>query len=54
MALDQLIRPEVVQKRLAVAKLMDDSYSKFIPYINNAEFPFWIIPEIQKLGINGF
>ena len=32
---------------------MDSIYNDLIPYINRCDFPFWIIPKVQKLGING-
>ena len=33
---------------------MDQIYSDLIPFINNAEMPMYLVPMIQKLGINGF
>ena len=54
MGMDKHLRPDVAQKRKAVEKFMDEIYDDLIPYINRCEMPFWIIPKIQELGINGF
>jgi glutaryl-CoA dehydrogenase len=54
MGLDEYLRPDVVQKRLATKKLMLESYTDLIPHINEATMPTWIIPKIKALGINGF
>ena len=51
---DRYLRPEAVKKRLAVASFMDSINDELIPYVNRAEFPFHLLPQIQKLGINGF
>ena len=32
---------------------MSAVYNDLIPYVNKCEFPFWIIPEVKKLGIDG-
>jgi len=32
---------------------MEEAGPKLIPFINNCEMPFWIIPKIQALNING-
>jgi alkylation response protein AidB-like acyl-CoA dehydrogenase len=32
---------------------MDGIYKDLIPFINKSEMPFWIIPKVQELGING-
>ena len=52
MDLDAMLRPSVAQKRKAVADLMSSVDLK--EDINNTTMPFWIVPKIQKLGINGF
>ena len=50
---DQYLRPKVVDQRKAVAKLMEDNYENLIPYLNRCEMPFFLVPKIQELGING-
>jgi alkylation response protein AidB-like acyl-CoA dehydrogenase len=54
MNIDQFLKPDVVRKRKATEKFMDKIYDDLIPHVNNASMPFWIVPKIQKLGINGF
>ena len=53
MGLDRYLRPEVVIKRKATRKMMEEAAPKLIDHVNTSDFPFWIIPEIKKLGING-
>jgi hypothetical protein len=53
MNLDQYLRKEIIAKRIATKKLMQDNYSKINEHVVSSEFPFWIIPQIQSLGING-
>ena len=53
MNLDQYIRPEVVAKRKATGEMMDECYNQITPYVNSTEMPFWMVPKIQALGING-
>lgn len=53
MNLDQYLRPENVVKRKATGKMMDECYQDIIPHVNSTEMPFWIVPKIQALGING-
>ena len=48
------MRPEVVGKRKAVAKMMRESYDDLLPYLNRAEMPMFMIPKIRSLDINGF
>jgi len=50
---DQFLRPDVAQKRKNVSDAMDAVYNDLIPYIEKCEFPFWLIPKVQSLGING-
>jgi alkylation response protein AidB-like acyl-CoA dehydrogenase len=50
---DRLIRPEIALKRKAVSDLMIEVKPQLAPYVNNCELPFWLVPRIQKLGING-
>ena len=47
------MRPEVVAKRKATDAFMKENVQKLIPYINDAEMPWFLIPGIKKLGING-
>ena len=49
---DKYLRPDVAEKRKASGKLLQDNYENLIPYINRCEFPFYLKPSIQKLGIN--
>jgi len=51
---DRYIRPDVAEKRKKVEKFMDQIYDDLIPFINNCEMPHYIVPMVQKLGINGF
>ena len=51
--MDSFLRPEVVAKRKATGKLMEEIYDDLIPHINDCSFPFWVIPKFQKLGISG-
>ena len=51
---DKYLRPDVVIKRKEVAKLMDQIYDDLIPFSNRAEMPMFVIPMLQKIGINGF
>ena len=53
MNMDKHLRPDVAEKRKATSKMMDSAYNDLIPYVNRCDFPFWIIPEVQKLGVNG-
>jgi hypothetical protein len=53
MNLDQFLRPENALKRKATGKMMAETYQDVIPYVNSTEMPFWIVPKIQALGING-
>ena len=53
MHLDNYIRPEVAKKRDKVGVMMKSIYKDLIPYHNKAEFPRFIVPLIQKIGING-
>ncbi len=32
---------------------MEEVYKDLIPCVNKSEMPFWIIPKIQSLNING-
>ena len=50
---DQFIRPEVAKKREATKKLMDSVQDKLVDSVNTTDFPFWIIPKIKELGVNG-
>ena len=43
---DKYLRPEVADKRKAVAKFMDDIYDDLIPFQNNCDFPHYIIPMV--------
>lgn len=54
MDMDQYFKPEIVSKKKATDKLMEEVYPDLIPHINDTTLPFWIVPKIQKLGINGF
>ena len=51
MGLDSMIRPEVAAKRKAAAAMMASADLR--EDINNTTMPFWLVPQIQKLGING-
>ena len=53
MDLDKYLRPEVVQKRQATRAMMQENSARINEHINSTEFPFWIIPKIRELGING-
>jgi glutaryl-CoA dehydrogenase len=53
MGLDKYLRPEVVLKRQATRAMMQENYTRINEHINSTEFPFWIIPKIRELGING-
>ena len=50
---DALLGPGVADKRKAVEKVMADTYQDVIPYVNRCEMPFFLVPMIQKTGING-
>jgi alkylation response protein AidB-like acyl-CoA dehydrogenase len=52
MGLDRLLRPEVAQKRIAAGEMM--SKQDFRQDTNDATMPFWMVPKIQQLGIDGF
>ena len=32
---------------------MAEVYDDLIPYINRCEMPYWLVPRISKLGVNG-
>lgn len=36
-----------------MGKMMDSINDELIPYINKAEFPFFVIPKIRQLGTSG-
>ena len=50
---DALLGPGVAEKRKAVQKLMVESYEDLIPFIERCEMPHFLVPKIQKTGING-
>ena len=50
---DQYMSAEAIRKRKATSKMMDEVYHDLIPYYNKAEMPWFIVPKIQELGING-
>jgi len=33
--------------------MMQDCYEDINKYVNSTDMPFWIVPKIQALGING-
>lgn len=53
MGLDKYLRPEMVKKRQATREMMEEARPKLVEHVNTTEFPHWIIPKIQALGING-
>ena len=53
MKLDKKMRPDVVEKRKATQKMMEDMEMRLIPHINATTWPDWVFPDIAKLGING-
>ena len=53
MNLDVHLRPEVVQKRKAVEKLMKENYVDINKHVISTEHPAWMVPKIQALNING-
>jgi len=53
MGLDQHMRDFAVQKRKATAKMMAEAKDKLIPYVNSTDFPYFLIPKIRELGIDG-
>ena len=53
MNLDVHLRPEVAAKRRATGKMMDEAYPRLVDHVNTTEMPWWIVPKIQALNING-
>lgn len=53
MNLDVHLSPEVAAKRKAVGKMMDEAYPRLIDHVNTTEMPWWLVPKIQALKING-
>jgi len=53
MGLDIHLSPEVAAKRKATGKMMDEAYPRLVDHVNSTEMPFWIVPKIQALNING-
>ena len=53
LGLDRHLRSEVIEKRLRVQQFMEDIYDQLPAYIERQETPKFIIPMVQRLGING-
>ena len=53
MNLDRFIRPEVAKKRLATREMMEKYYDRINQDVIASDFPYWLIPEMKKLKING-
>lgn len=51
--MDSQIRPEFAAKRLATRKVMEAARERLIEHTKTSEFPFWLVDEIKKLGVNG-
>jgi len=47
------MRDFAVQKRKATAEMMAEAKDKLIPYVNSTDFPYFLIPKIRELGIDG-
>jgi hypothetical protein len=53
MGLDDELNERAIKLRKATGEMMDSVYKDLIPYVESTEFPDFIIPKIQALGING-
>lgn len=53
MDLDQYMSKSAIEKRKATAKFMDEIYEDLKPFYIKKEFPWFVVPKLQKLGING-
>ncbi len=53
MNLDQYLRKDIIEKKMATRAFMQENLSKINEHVVSSEFPFWIIPKIQSLKING-
>ena len=53
MDLDKFLKPDVIAKRKAVARMMEESYARLNENYNAGCMAHWMIPKIQALNING-
>ena len=53
MRLDQHLSTWAVDKRKAMAELMDESYTQINKHVEETTFPHFILPKIAKLGTAG-
>jgi acyl-CoA oxidase len=53
MNLDQYLSDAAAAKRKATAKMMDEIYDDLKPYYLKKEMPWFVVPKIQELGVNG-
>ena len=43
----------MAKKRLATKKMMEDVQERLVDAVNTTDFPFWIVPKMKALGVNG-
>jgi glutaryl-CoA dehydrogenase len=50
---DKYLRPEFVNKRIALNKMMNKMKPDIVQYWDNAELPPFFVDNIKQIGING-